>query len=244
MTISAAVRGTPLNDGVDNTVFTMVDAGTPTASRLLLAFVTSRSAGDSLAADTFTGYGLTWTSLGGHDRDSGNVHMEVYGALTGGSPTSVDPVATWSLTRSGCHIHIVEITLTNYGATPADCVADQGGGVRLAKSSVTGTATSISFTLVSASNSANRPIAHASHGGAVEVTDPATNWTELTDGSMTSPINNVETQWRSDVFDTAVSASWVTAANRFGVALELIDTQPVGGSSGTDPFGMTGFFGS
>src|SRR6266498_2414453 len=142
MAIAAVVRGTPLHTTTDATSYIMTDAGTPTPNRLLIAKVFSR--GGTALATSFTGYGLTWTSVGGVNKTDSDGRLQVYAALTGTSPDSTDPVATWATTRGGASIVVYEVTLDSYPATAFGAFRDQGGGVYVVTGG--GTGTSGSFT--------------------------------------------------------------------------------------------------
>src|SRR5207249_11107465 len=84
-----------------------------------------------------------------------------------------------------------------------------------------GTAGSGSITLASPGNSANRPVSGWFHA-AQEVTTPRANWVEADDGSHNNPGTGVESQWRSEAFETTASASWSTSSAWLGIAVELM----------------------
>ncbi|TLZ54000.1 MAG: hypothetical protein E6K15_09705, partial [Methanobacteriota archaeon] len=100
---------------------------------------------------------------------------------------------------------------------------DLSGGVAAAfvqSPTGSGTAGSGSITLASPGNSANRPVSGWFHA-AQEGTNPRANWAEADDGNHNNPGTGVESQWRSDAFETTASASWSTSSAWLGIAAEL-----------------------
>lgn len=78
----------------------------------------------------------------------------------------------------------------------------------------------LSVNLSAAGNSNNRPIAGFVHNTNEDTTARA-NWTEVDDGGSGSPLAELETQYRSDAFETTASASWASSADVGGIAAEL-----------------------
>src|SRR5207302_6943185 len=100
---------------------------------------------------------------------------------------------------------------------------DLSGGVAAAfvqSPTGSGTAASGSIAVASPGNSANRPVSGWFHAQN-EVTSPRTNWAEVDDGNHNMPNAAMESQWRSDAFETTASASWSTSSAWLGIAAEL-----------------------
>lgn len=117
-------------------------------------------------------------------------------------------------TSLSMHAAVVEIT----GAAPG------GGGssVRIISSRVELNATSATVVNTASSPAAgDRNLAFASHRTA-EVTDPRTNWTELSDSTGTTPPAGFETQWRSDQWEATASASWATASDGIVTSTQVL----------------------
>lgn len=82
-------------------------------------------------------------------------------------------------------------------------------------------ATSVTATLAAASNSNNRPFHWTIHHNFAEGTTPRASWTELHDVNTSDHAVSMETQWRSDTFETTASASWTTSSDYSSVAFEI-----------------------
>jgi hypothetical protein len=144
--------------------------------------------------------------------------MHIYAALTGASPTSADPQATFASGRTGCSILVNEVTLPSYGLTALECLRDKGGGVYI--NSVTGTGTAPSLSQSPGLTGYNRPMSFFAHDAA-EQTNQRTNWTELADGTFATPNSGIHSQYRGDSGEAACGPSWSTSSAYIGVALEL-----------------------
>jgi len=88
-------------------------------------------------------------------------------------------------------------------------------------------ATSGSVTLAAAGHADNRPISGFYHL-ANEQSTPRTSWTELDDLRLGTPAATLETQYRSDAFETTASATWATSVIWAGIAAELKATLAAG----------------
>lgn len=213
MALAAASRGTPLSSTANTTAYTMTDGGTPGANRLLLAIVGNSGPGTN--PDSFTGYGLTWVRVGTNTTGV----LAFYAALTGASPSSTAPVATWNSGATGAFIHMIEITGAYISGSVLDAFVQQSVGVYIVENGTAGV-TSGSLTYNAADQSANRPLAAFRHATSEQAT-PRTNWTELTDGNYGTPAFALEVQWRSDAFETTGSATWSTSSGYVAMGVEI-----------------------
>ena len=80
--------------------------------------------------------------------------------------------------------------------------------------------TSLTVTLSAFSSSANRPVSFFNHRVA-EATTQEPGYTELDEGSHGSPAAGAECEWHASTADTTPTASWLTAANAGGFAIEV-----------------------
>jgi hypothetical protein len=188
---------------------------TPAAGSLLVAFVESSLASSPINPTSVTGHGVTFSSLSIAGALSTTHRVSVWVADSGAAPTAVATTASFGSTnQSGCSIIEYEITGVDLS----------GGAVAaIVQSPVnTGTGTTGTVTLSAAGNSENIELAAFVHL-ANEGTTPRTNWTEPvgSDGNFNAPATGVEAQYRTDTFETTVSATWATSSAWLGVALEI-----------------------
>jgi hypothetical protein len=80
--------------------------------------------------------------------------------------------------------------------------------------------TSLSVTLAAFGNSNNRPVAFFNHR-VVEATTPDSSYTELDDASHGGPPSGAQCEWHATAAETTPSASWLTAADGGGFAIEV-----------------------
>lgn len=242
MAIAITQRGTPLHSTANTATYTMTDAGTPTASRLLIAKTATRHTTGLDYAITFSGYDIAWTKIGELYFGSGR-SLQMWAALSAGA-TSTDPVLTPGTASvcQGAHIVMYEVTLDTLPSVPINAFRNQGGAY-IVTGVDEGGSTTASCTLASAAAGANRPIAFMEKSDAVEDIVPRASWTQLDDNSFTSPTSVSMDQWRSDTFETSVSATWATVSVWGMIAAEIIADAALATTTVTDPFGMSGFFG-
>src|SRR4026209_1318328 len=99
----------------------MVDGGTPAAGKLLAFLICN--AGNANLTTARTGYGLTWTTLGGVGWNSARP-AEGWIARSDGA-SSVAPTSTYAAS-TGRHMVMLEITGVNLNvADIRDCVREQ-----------------------------------------------------------------------------------------------------------------------
>ncbi len=194
---------------------------TPTASELLLAYYDVSRDSATPTTPTVTGHdgGTAWTliaSLAWATVTTNKSSIFLFACITGSSPgngaVTFDHGAT---THIGAEASVFEVS-----------GADEGNGLvqTFVQTVLTAAdpafATSGSLTLASAGHEDNRAFSAWVHVAA-EATTPQTSWTEIHDLSHTAPNRGSESQWRSDVFDTAAGASWTTSQTFGGIAFEI-----------------------
>lgn len=186
---------------------------TPPTSGLIKVAVWSRNAAGPVAP-TISGNGVTWVQI-----------------------STVVVATVWRLTllaadASGSSAGVTTVDFA--GQVQIGCTAlfslvddvDLSGGVAAAfVQAVTNTGSnvqSLEITLLPASHADNRPFAVFAHAAA-DLKDPRTNWTELDDITGTGPARAVESQYRSDAFETTASAAWPlgSAVVCGGIAVEI-----------------------
>jgi hypothetical protein len=221
-------------DTVDRTVYTTASIS-PTASRWLVVDSCARGPDPVPSDATVAGLSLTWTMEG--SADSGSIlRMNRHYAWTGAAPGSGTITLTYSVTALGAGWIIYEIN----GANLSDPFVQT-----LSNVTSNPPATSVSVTLASFGNAANRPLIasfHNANEGSTEDTTPSA-YTELGDVVGGAPNAGYAVAWNSAGTDTTPSYSWTTSSNLYAaMASEIADAGAAGGTV-VDPFGMSGFFG-
>jgi len=224
-----------IRSNVDATSYSN-SAWTPSTG-LLIAFISTRTANTDATSPpvlpTITGNGLTWVNIKDvtyNLASSVNRGRLSLWAANNESGTATNGVTTFdygSQTQTMCYVSFI---LANG--------VDLTGGVAAAfVQSPTNTGASVlslDVTLAAESHADNRPIAGFAHS-ANELTTHRTNWTEADDMTAGSPVSALQTQWRSDAFETTASASWLTNSAAAGIAAELKALVAGGGGSIVHP---------
>lgn len=197
---------------VSSSASIVTDSWSPPTDGLIIAIVGQKRAGGVTPSEptSITGNGLTWVKIGSQASTSAFVRVTIYAALASGATTGQTTV---NLTESQFRGFVSFFQATG---------VDLSGGVAAAFVQTVGAtadaAGSISITLAAAGSSANRPIA----GFILDASDaitPRTNWTEIDE---LTDSRNLETQYRSDAFETTASASIVSGTQYWaGIAAEL-----------------------
>ncbi len=231
MTIAVTHRGA-IHDTNAGALVTLTSSPTwtPAANSLLITWISSST--EEVSPTSVTGHGVTYTKIGNLIQLGTGPNLgvlELWAAKAGASPTSVAVSATWVFARSGVSISEEEVTGHDNALSLAIGAGQMFPQVVSAGNSVA-TATSRTLTLAAAAHVNNRPISAFIHA-ANEVKTPQTSWTELDDGGYTSPNRSMETQYRSDAFDTTAGASWTTARASAGMAAEIAEAASGGGGT-------------
>lgn len=172
--------------------------------------------GGSIAPNiTVTGTGLTWTAVtsvlyaGSQRRRIGVAYALVGSAGWTGTLDLTPQTATDGL-----------IWIVNQ-ATGADAAAPVVPGS--VKTAISASADTLPITLDAELRSDSRSYGMFAAATASLIT-PNTNWTEIAEEGIADPSiadHGMETQWRSDAFDTSAGATWSTAHACGGIAFEI-----------------------
>ena len=108
---SSTITATHLDSGsstTDGTSFSTVNSISPSANRLVLAFIaTGDTSGAGAAPTGVSGAGLTFTNVGGQQQGSGNQRVDIFRAMSA-SPSSGALTITYAATTENCGWVIVE----------------------------------------------------------------------------------------------------------------------------------------
>lgn len=139
----------------------------------------------------------------------------LFACVTGGAPTTSQVSFSHGVTHLGSAASVFEVSGGDHSHGLTQTF------VSFARSPVNPTAgTSLTITLPSPGHQDNRAFAMFMHT-AGETTVPRVGWAEIHDIFHTVPAQNLETQWRQDMFEATASASWVASTIRAGVAFEI-----------------------
>lgn len=210
-------------------VFSSVDASSFSSAAhtpptgVIICFVNTRTANSDATSPpnipTVTGNGLTWTQIATVTYNSSSaIHR---GRLTLFAADNTGGTATNGATS----FDFAGQTQTGYGvsffyATGVDVSGGLAAAFVQAPTNTGSTLTTLSVNLAAAGHADNRPIAGFAHS-ANETATERTNWTEVDDDGTSSPTTSLETQYRSDTFETTASASWSSNVACAGIAAEL-----------------------
>ena len=215
LAVASLLHAASTTDATDYTTASI----TPTANRLVVACYSVRRGDSTEPVDPtdVTGNGLTYTQITSHYyTTTGTVRRKqwVFAADSGGSPSAGGITFNHP---SGTHLHgtwgIYEVNGSDVASGVAQCF------IGIVKSTIDTTGSSVSLTLAAASNADNRPFHYHNHGGDA-LTTPRASWTEIGDAT-TGENHTHETQWRSDAFETAASASWTGTYPIGSIAWEM-----------------------
>ncbi len=188
---------------------------TPPTAGMIVACVQSRRNVEPPDTPTISGNSVTWvqigTTLNTQSSPKGN-GMSMFGADAALAVAGVTTVDFGGNTQIHCTVSFFHVT-----------GVDLSGGVAAAfvqNPRAIANSTSVSVTLAAASAADNRPIGFFWHKSN-ETTTPRTNWNELDDMSGTGQNRGIETQERTDAFETTASASWSTSTNAGVIAAEI-----------------------
>lgn len=188
---------------------------TPPTSGLIIVFVIGDKASGSGTPTTpsMSGNGITWSGSAINPLDcGGRVGLSVFVANASGSTTGATTVTFGSTNQTLCSFLFMHATNVNFTPSlPATIVQIYA---------TTGSGTSASIGLTGAASIYNRPIA-AFYKDSNVLSTPRANWTEMDDLTTVTELHSLETQVRSDAFDTDASASWTGTLNYGGMACEI-----------------------
>mgnify|MGYP001582549698 CR=1 FL=1 len=203
-----------INNSTDASSYVNTSWTPPTSGLILVGVGTRVVAGPNIP--TISGNGITWVQIATilfTASTTNDERITLFGADASGSSAGATSVAFAGQTQLSCTVSFLQATGVDLSGGVAAAFVQKPTGSDIA-------ATSGSIALAAAADAANRPIALWFHF-ANEVTTPRTNWTEADDLRGSGPLRGVETQYRSDAFETTASASWVTSSRWGVIAAEL-----------------------
>jgi hypothetical protein len=193
---------------------------TASNNRLYVVFLsTSIGAGTAPAATGVSGAGLTFTEIGTpggllYSAGAGVRRMQAWRALVGSGATTGSIAISLDGTSTG-----MDAVLLEFGGVDTSGTNGSGAIVQNATNKAT-SATALTVTLAAFGSANNRPVAFFNHRVA-EVTTEEPGYTELDDGFHSAPAAGAECEWHGSTADNTPSASWLTAADVGGFALEV-----------------------
>lgn len=198
------------NSSTDTTAYA-TGSYTPTANRLMVAFVFSVVGAGTPPDPTLSGNSLTWDLIESTSLGTGQ-EMWMFGALSGTSPTASTLTATFSSTQTSCIISVSEIDGADITGTTANAFVQSRG-------SNGSSSTFLSFNLTDPPATNSRCIAGFFHFLVAEATTPRLNWTELHDLTTATGATSAQTQWSSNAPEITASAEWATSSGIFSRAI-------------------------
>jgi hypothetical protein len=196
------------------------DPFTPTANALIVvcSAAAKPNSSDPNVTTVTDSAGLTWTQIYEFyyvTTGTNRARLSIYAAQAPSSPSLMTVISSYAGgTVAGCIQQIFEVT----GSDVANGVGQTF--VQKVPTTANASGTSASATLAAPGNSNNRSFFVSVHW-ANDGTIPAASWTELGDAGHPNPNQSAETEWRSDTFDAAASATWPTSSKYGGIGLEI-----------------------
>jgi hypothetical protein len=180
---------------------------------------TAVSSGTAPAATSVVGAGLTFTEIGTpggrlYSGGAGVRRMQAWRALSNSGASTGSIAISLNGTSAGMDAVLLEISgMDASGTNGAGAIA------KSATNSASGV-TALGVALGAFASPDNRPVAFFSHR-AKEATTPKLGYSELDDGNHGAPLTGAQCEWHQTVADTTPSASWATAADAGGFAIEV-----------------------
>jgi uncharacterized protein YjiK len=188
-------------------------------NRLYVVFLnTAIGSGTAPAATGVSGAGLTFSEIdpaGGELYSGAGVRrMQAWRALVGSGATT--GAITINLNGSSIGMDAVLLEFTGTDTTGVN----GAGAIVQSQTAEVNAGNSVSVTLGAFGSGNNRPVAFFSHRIAEASTEEA-GYTELDDVTHSAPTTGTACEWNATAAETSPSASWVTAADGAGFALEV-----------------------
>jgi hypothetical protein len=164
---------------------------------------------------TISGNSLTWTQIATNTVSTGGseiARLTLFGANASGSATGATTIDFSSETQECC--------LASFYKADGTDVANGVAQTFVQSPTNSGSGSESSVTFSAASDANNRPI-YASYIDTNIVQSPRTNWTEADDLSSSGPTNALETQYRSDAFETTGSATSAESRDWISIGAEI-----------------------
>lgn len=200
------------NSTTDGTSFATASIS-PSANKLILAFILGDRNANPAALPSLSGNGLTWVDVNNNNGDGGTVNHSLFRAM-GASPSSGAVTIDWgAVTYQSCFWMIVQVDGIDTSGT--------NGSGAIVQSKVTN-ATSAAPTLAfdSATNANNAVLAHCWHAASTAAISGPTGWTNVQSRSVSSP----SSYGRGGYFigaDDETDWSWTGSANYTIVQVEV-----------------------
>lgn len=225
MAISATHLTTNGSD-VDATSFTTASI-TPTANALVLAAVAAGKA-VPVGTATLTGNGLTWVEAVSpvlYDVAGTGGTLWLFRAMGASPSAGTVGIDFGGVTHLACVWSIVEFTgVDTSGSNGSGAVVQSVGEVEIDLGNTA------SVTLAAFSN-----VNNATFGAAAKQTNegftPGTDFLELGDFAVATPVVSVLTEWQA-ANDTTVDCSWATAGEKSGIIGVEVKAAAAGGDTG------------
>jgi hypothetical protein len=217
---------TAFADNVNGSSYT-TSSISPGSNRLVLASVYNEDSATP-PEPTLSGNGLTWVSV--RSQHESFRRFTVYRAMGASPSAGAVTIDMGGNLGVGCAWSIVEFAgVYTVGSNGAGAVVQSNGTSEVDADQV------ISVSLAAFENLLNRPFFAASaNRNDTNTWTPATDYTELHDINMGSPLAGVFTQWRDDATDTSPSAGlFQTGLAIHAIALELRDADAPPASIGS-----------
>ena len=212
-----------LNDNVDRTSYATASWTPPTSGLILVGIWSRNAAGPN--TPTVSGNGITWTEV------LSQLHATVlrytlFAALAAGSSagaTTFDFAGQTQLLGIATFFHADGVDLSGGVA---------GAIVQSVAATHISTNSAPTVTLAAAGHADNRPILIAGVDSNTTPT-PRANWTEVDVLAGTTPNHTIESQFRTDAFETTAGVTWAVSGNGILIAAELKADQ--GGAPAAEP---------
>lgn len=201
-----------INSATDASSYANTSWAPPTSGLIILFVFNGVAAGTADVINSVTGNSLTWNVI--TTATFAQRRLSLVAADAAGATTGVTTIDFNAVTQTAC-------CASFFQATGVDLSGGVSGVfVQTPVVNSGGAATSGSVTLSTASAADNRPISAFAHNSNEAKTERA-NWTEMDDLAGLTFTRNLETQVRSDVFETTASATWTTSGVWCAIAAEL-----------------------
>ncbi len=194
-----------------------------TASNNLLyvVFVNTHigSGGTAPAATSVAGAGLTFTEIGTpggmlYSGGAGVRRMQAWRALALSGASTGPITVTLNGTSIGLDAVLLEISGMDASGT------NGSGAIAQSATNAVTNGTSLAVTLAAFASPSNRPVAFFSHR-LNEATTSEPGYLELDEGIHSAPLTGTTCEWNAASAETTPSASWATAADAGGFAIEV-----------------------
>jgi hypothetical protein len=219
VTVTAVARGA-IHSPTDASSYAFSSI-TASNGRLYVVFVNTAigSGGTAPAATSVSGAGLSFTEIepaGGmlYSGGAGVRRLQAWRALSSGGAGTGSIAINLDGTSIGMDAVLVEFDGVDTSGT------NGSGAIAQSATNSAQNVTSLTVSLGAFASSSNRPVAFFSHR-VDEATTQEAGYAELDEGIHRAPLTGTGCQWNAATAETTPSASWATAADAGGFALEV-----------------------